>query len=203
LRETIPPGPERRPAAAGPRTYVLTALVIIALSVLAFAFRQELHHLRQWGYLGLAIMSFLGGATVVLLPVPSLAFTFVMGAVLNPWTVGLVASSAETLGALSGFLAGASVRGALQGNPPDHPFQGRTILPRVQRWVDRYGLWAVFGFSAIPNPFLDLVGVAAGALRMCLWKFLVVCWLGKTAKTLVVAWAGAGVLPLVGDLLLH
>jgi len=183
---------ERQFAAPRRYTYVLLALLAIALSLAAYAFRQELPHLRRWGYLGLAIMSFLGGATVVLLPVPSLAFTFAMGAVLNPWAVGLVASTAETLGTLSGFLVGASRRKTLQKHP---------ISPRMQSWIKRYGLWAVFGFSAIPSPLLDLIGIAAGALRIRLWKFLLSCWLGKTIKTLAVAWAGAGMLPLVARLL--
>lgn len=69
--------------------------------------------------------------------------------------------------------------------------------------MERHGLWAVFLFSAIPSPVLDIVGVAAGALRLDLWKFLVVCWLGKTIKTLAVAWGGAGALPVMGDLVLQ
>ena len=192
--------------------YMLMALLVVALSLLAYAFHHKLPHLRHWGYLGLAIMSFLGGATVVLLPVPSLAFTFAMGAVLNPWAVGLIASSAETLGTLSGFLMGASAREALGGEPLGLSIgtksQGRilrrpSIPPGVRRWIENYGLWAVFGFSAIPSPFLDIVGLAAGALRIHLWKFLVACWLGKTIKTLAIAWAGAGMLPLVAGLLVR
>lgn len=64
-------------------------------------------------------------------------------------------------------------------------------------------MWAVFGFSAIPSPFLDIVGIAAGALRIRLWKFLAACWLGKTIKTLAIAWAGAGMLPLAVRLLVR
>jgi len=173
----------------------------VALSILAYAFRQELHYLRRWGYLGLAAMSFLGGATVVLLPVPSLAFTFAMGAALDPWVVGLVASSAETLGTLTGYLVGANAQGALRGEDQRATRPRRLLPPRAQGWVDRYGLWAIFGFSAVPNPFLDVVGVGAGALGFGLWKFLITCWLGKTIKTTAVAWAGAGMLPVVAKLL--
>jgi uncharacterized membrane protein YdjX (TVP38/TMEM64 family) len=69
--------------------------------------------------------------------------------------------------------------------------------------MERHGLWAIFAFSVIPSPFLDIVGVTAGALRIDLWRFLSVCWLGKTIKTLGVAWAGAGALPLVTELVLR
>jgi len=182
---------------------VLIVLLVVLSSLLVYAFRQRLVHLRRWGYLGLAIMSFLGGATIVLLPVPSLATTFAMGAVLNPWVVGLVASTAETLGTLSGFLMGASARGTLQDGAESETPRKRSIPPRVRGWIERHGVWAVFCFSAIPSPFLDVVGVAAGLLRIQLWKFLAVCWLGKTIKTLAVAWAGAGMLPLVAELLIR
>ena len=179
--------------------YILMVLLVVVLSLLVYGFRQRLSHLRQWGYLGLAIMSFLGGATVILLPIPSLAFTFAMGAVLNPWLVGLIASSAETLGTLSGFLVGASTREALQlaeNGPQGQTLREGSIPHRVGGWIERHGLWAVFAFSALPSPFLDIIGVAAGALRLHLWKFLIACWLGKSIKTMVVAWAGAGMLPL-------
>lgn len=182
---------------------ILMALLIVLASLVVYVFQQQLAHLRRLGYLGLAVMSFLGGATVVLLPVPSLAATFAMGAVLNPWAVGLIASTAETLGTLSGFLVGASAREAVRVERGSAPSGKSTIPPSVPRWMERYGLWAIFAFSAIPSPFLDIVGVAAGALHIDLWRFLAVCWLGKTVKTLGVAWAGAGALPLVTELLLR
>ena len=179
---------------------LFTGLLVAAMLLLACAFYPEIPRLQRWGYLGLAIMAFMGGATVVLVPVPSLAFTFAMGAALDPWTVGLIASTAETLGTLSGFLVGASARGALQNGHRVRVFGNRPIVRRVRQWTERYGLWAVFGFSAIPNPFLDIVGVTTGALRLRPWKFTLACWLGKTIKTLAVAWAGAGMLPLAAKL---
>jgi len=36
-----------------------------------------------------------------------------------------------------------------------------------------------------------LAGAAAGALRYPIWKFLLVCFLGKTPKSILVAFAGA------------
>jgi membrane protein DedA with SNARE-associated domain len=39
-------------------------------------------------------------------------------------------------------------------------------------------------------PFFDLAGVAAGALKMPVLRFLGFCALGKTAKMILVALAG-------------
>jgi len=38
----------------------------------------------------------------------------------------------------------------------------------------------------------DLAGIAAGALRMPVWRFLVWCWLGKVLRMMGIALAGAG-----------
>ena len=98
---------------------------------------------------------------------------------------------------------GANTRQALRGEPQGRTSRKRSIPTRVRRWIERYGLWAVFALSAIHNPFVDIVGIAAGALRRRMWRFLLSCWLGKTVKTLVVAWMGAGVLSVVARLLLR
>jgi uncharacterized membrane protein YdjX (TVP38/TMEM64 family) len=60
------------------------------------------------------------------------------------------------------------------------------VQPKVQKW----GGWAVLALAAIPNPFFDLAGVAAGASKMPVWKFLVYCWIGQTIKMAAFAYAG-------------
>jgi len=55
----------------------------------------------------------------------------------------------------------------------------------------RNGALTVFVLSAIPNPFFDLAGIAAGVLRYPIARFLLFCWLGKTIKTVAFAFAGA------------
>ena len=46
-------------------------------------------------------------------------------------------------------------------------------------------------FKSYPNPLFDLAGMAAGALRMPVAKFLLWAWIGKTIKMLLFAYAGA------------
>ena len=48
----------------------------------------------------------------------------------------------------------------------------------------------IFVFSLVPF-FFDLAGIAAGALRFPFWKFLLVCWLGRTILYIGIALAGA------------
>jgi uncharacterized membrane protein YdjX (TVP38/TMEM64 family) len=57
--------------------------------------------------------------------------------------------------------------------------------------MGRNGPLTVFLLSAIPNPFFDLAGVAAGALKMPLGRFLFWAWIGETTKMFIFAFAGS------------
>jgi uncharacterized membrane protein YdjX (TVP38/TMEM64 family) len=69
------------------------------------------------------------------------------------------------------------------------------LYRRIYPWVARYGGWAILLLAAIPNPFFDLVGLAAGILRIPLWRFLLFCWAGQLIKMTLFAYAGALSLP--------
>lgn len=122
-----------------------------------------------------------GNATVIL-PVPSLAFTFTMGAVLEWYFVGLVAGIGEALGETTAYLAGLGGRAVIEN---------RQVYTRLQYYMENHGMLTIFVLSLIPNPFFDLAGISAGALKYAFYKFLIAAWLGKTVKTLLFAWAGA------------
>ncbi len=160
---------------------VLVVLFVLGLSVAIFAFRDHFAELAAVGYPGIFLVSLLGNATIIL-PAPSLALVFAMGSALPPPLVGLTAGAGEALGELTGYAAG---------------FGGRAVIENQERyqrlvtWMRRAGGPTIFVLSLIPNPFFDLAGIAAGTLRYPLWRFLLFCWLGKTIKTMLVAWAGA------------
>ena len=52
--------------------------------------------------------------------------------------------------------------------------------------MKKWGAVTIFIFSVVPFVF-DLVGLAAGALRFPLWKFILLCWLGRTLLYVVIA----------------
>jgi membrane protein YqaA with SNARE-associated domain len=160
---------------------VLVVLMVLGLSVAIFSFRDQFAELAAVGYAGIFLVSLLGNATVIL-PAPSLALVFAMGSALPPLLVGLAAGAGEALGELTGYAAG---------------YAGRAIVEdqkgyqRMAAWMQVRGGITVFILSMIPNPFFDLAGISAGTLRYPVSRFLLFCWLGKTIKTTVVAWAGS------------
>ena len=161
------------------RIFVL--VIVIGITVAIVYFRNRLQQFAAYGYPGVFVVSLIGNATVIL-PAPSLAVVFAMGAVLKPVLVGLVAGVGEALGELTGYLAGFSGRALIEN---------RARYEQITGWMRRNGALTVFFLSLIPNPFFDLAGMSAGALRYPVWKFLAFCWMGKTVKTTLVALAGA------------
>lgn len=160
---------------------VAVILLSAAITLSIVVWHERIQALGQYGYLGVFLVSLMGNATVIL-PAPSLAAVFAIGAVLNPVLVGMVAGVGEALGELTGFLAGYGGRAVVED---------RDAFQRLERWVRRYGLLVIFILSVIPNPFFDLAGIAAGMMRFPLWQFLMSCWVGKTLKTVAFALAGA------------
>jgi uncharacterized membrane protein YdjX (TVP38/TMEM64 family) len=105
-----------------------------------------------------------------------------MGGVFHPIGVALAAGSGAALGELTGYLAGFSGRGVAARAP---------VFERMAAWTMRNGGWAVMLMAFIPNPFFDVAGAAAGALRMPIVKFLAWAWAGKVLKMLLFAYAGS------------
>lgn len=161
------------------RLFILAA--VVALSVAIFAFRDRFAELAAVGYGGIFAVSLLSNATIIL-PAPSLALVFAMGSALPPLLVGLAAGIGEALGELTGYAAGFGGRAVVEE---------QEIYRRLRGWMQRRGGITIFVLSVIPNPLFDLAGIAAGTLHYPLWRFLVVCWTGKTIKTTLVALAGA------------
>jgi membrane protein YqaA with SNARE-associated domain len=162
----------------------LTLLLAIGVSVAVLAISDRVERFERYGYPGIFVLSLLSSATIIV-PAPSLAVVPVMGAVLNPYLVGLCAGAGDALGELTGYLAGYSGRAVVENS---------TRYDQVVSWTQRHGLWVVLVLSIIPNPLFDLAGIAAGALKIPVGRFLLVCWCGKTIKTVLFALGGQAVL---------
>ncbi|OGO36093.1 MAG: hypothetical protein A2147_01850 [Chloroflexi bacterium RBG_16_57_8] len=165
--------------------------VAVSVCVVIFAYREYVTALGEYGYLGAFLVSVISSAAVVV-PVPGLVIIFALGAVLNPWLVGLVSGLGSTLGETSGYLLGYSGRGVIENTG---------LYRRVEGWVRRRGPVALFLLAIIPNPVFDIAGAAAGAVRMPFWKFLVYGGAGRTIKHTLFALAGAWGMGFVAQLL--
>lgn len=176
--ETLPSPPSQRRLRV---VRVLTALAVLAALVAALVFRDHLEELEEYGYAAVFLVGLVSNATLIL-PVPGLAVSSVLGSVFNPWIIGLVAGTGQALGELTGYMAGYGTQSWLD----EHPRYRRLVL-----WTQEYGVFAIFLLALLPNPLFDVAGMAAGVLRLPVWKFLLSCAAGKVIKNVVFAVAGA------------
>jgi uncharacterized membrane protein YdjX (TVP38/TMEM64 family) len=159
---------------------ILTVLIVVGASVAAVYFRNHLQDLAGYGYAAVFLVGLVSNATLIL-PVPGLAVSSLLGGVFNPFLVGLVGGVGQALGELSGYMAGYSGQTLVDRGP---------TYERVAGWMQRHGVVTIFVLALIPNPVFDLGGIAAGALRFPLWKFLIACAAGKVLKNIVFALLG-------------
>ncbi|NQT30739.1 MAG: VTT domain-containing protein [Deltaproteobacteria bacterium] len=161
---------------------LLTLIFVVVITVGIFFYREQIAELGNYRYLGAFIISLASNATVIL-PVPGLLFIFALGALLpSAVLVGLAGGTGAAIGEISGYLVGYSGRGVVEKNK---------LYLRLVNWVKRWGALAIFIFTLVPFFPFDLAGIAAGVLRFPFWKFLIVCWAGRTILYIGVAWGGA------------
>jgi membrane protein YqaA with SNARE-associated domain len=176
-----PAEPVARPKAQGfTWMHALSLFLAVAITAVIIIFRRQLAAFSTYGYLGIFVVTLVGNATI-LLPVPGLVAVFAGGTAFNPLTVGLVAGVAQSLGEITGYLAGYGGQAVIEN---------RRWYERFSHWMEKHGFLTVLVLALIPNPLFDVAGIAAGALRMPLWQFLLACLIGKTIKTIVVAYLG-------------
>lgn len=155
-------------------------LIIVGVSFVIYLFRDQLRELERFGYVGLFLITFLLNSTLVV-PLPAVALSSAMGMVYDPFWVGLFAGSGAALGEISGYLAGMS---------------GREVLLKhkgglkIEQQLRKYGGPGIMLLALIPNPAFDLVGIAAGAIKIPFLRFLLWCWIGKVLKFLAFAYLG-------------
>ncbi len=166
---------------------ILSLVLVLVISIFLFINRDELKEIQVYGYPGIVVLSFLANATLIL-PVPGILITSLMGTVFNPFWVGVAAGTGAALGEITGYMAGFSGQAVIEN---------RVWYDRITIWMKKYGDITIFFLALIPNPFFDAGGIIAGALKMPLWRFLIWCWLGKVLKMIGFALAGAEVMKLI------
>lgn len=160
---------------------IAAILTVVGITVYIYSIRDRVEDFAAYGYPGIFLIALMANVTVFL-PAPGVAVVFTMGGIFNPIGVALAAGTGGALGELSGYLAGFSGQAVV----------GRTdVYNKISPWVEKYGSWTILVLSAIPNPFFDIAGIAAGMAKMKLWRFLLFCWIGQIIKMAMFAFAGA------------
>ena len=181
---------------------LLALLIIAVISVALFFYGRNPETVAELGklrYLGAFLISLIGNASVLLpgIVLPILTALGVdcyraSGELAGPIIIGLAGGTGAAIGEIVGYMAGYSGSAIVENKKRYQSFVG---------WVRRWGAIAIFIFALVPLVF-DLVGIVAGVIRFPLWKFLLVCWLGRTllyvGAVAAVAFGWAKVFPYPG-----
>ncbi|MCX8127074.1 MAG: VTT domain-containing protein [Dehalococcoidia bacterium] len=159
---------------------VLSLVLVVSFSVVLVLNRDVVAQFKGYGYLGIFIISVISSATIVV-PVPGMIIVAAMGAVLNPWFVGIVSGVGATIGETTGYFLGYGGRAMVRDDLTYQVMVG---------WMRRWGGWAIFVLALLPNPLFDVAGVVAGILKYPVWKFYIYGAAGRIPKHLFYAFAG-------------
>ena len=160
---------------------ILQVLFAIAIVVLVFAFSKELERFKEYGYLGVFVISAISSATIFI-PAPGWAVVFAMAKFLDPIGLGIAAGIGSALGEITGYIAG-------QGT--SHLLHANKHYKKFKNWIEKNDLVAIFILAAIPNPLFDVAGIAAGSLGIKWWRFLIATAAGRTLRYAALAYLGA------------
>ena len=108
----------------------------------------------------------------------------------NPLLIALVGSLGASIGEMSGYYAG--VLGKKIAIPDE--LSGYKLM---QRWIQKYGVWAIAFLSFQPLLPIEVGVFIAGAARMSVRKFLPALWLGKYPKYIILMYGGLGLIRLL------
>ena len=161
-------------------------VISIGLSIGVLFIPLDPKQLATYGYLGVFIITMLGAATLFI-PGPTMVATFVVGALLNPLLVSVVAGLGSALGETTGYAAGYASRVLI--TPQERK---DTWYQRIFRWMSSHPFLTIFLLDAIPNLLGDIAGLIAGRNRYSYFKFLLASFLGKTVRFSMAAYLGFG-----------
>lgn len=162
--------------------HFLAIFFAIGTTIGVYIARDQIQQLEELAYLGAFLVMLLTSA-MIFLPLPGIFIIYAMGARLNPLLVGLAAGPGAALGEMTGYMAGYGASAIVDSSP---------LYERIAGWVGgRYGLAFITLMAFIPNPAFDMAGMVAGSLRIKWWQFLLAALVGRTIRSILLAYGGA------------
>jgi uncharacterized membrane protein YdjX (TVP38/TMEM64 family) len=166
---------------------VLSLGLAYLLQVLIAKSHFPLYSFAWLAYLLVFGLSILANMSIVV-PVP--IATSIMIAAATKWDpvlLALAGSIGGSIGELSGYFAG--YLGKKVAIPQDV-----RLYQMIERWIQKYGLWAIMFLALQPVIPFDVGGFIAGVAKMPIRKFLPALWLGKFPKYIILTYAGIGLI---------
>ena len=176
---------------------IALAILVIGLSALVSHFfpseeefkTQFIPRYSRYAYVAIFLICLLSSFTIFF-PAPGtiLWLLLVKFLELNKVVAALVGSIGGSLGEITAYYVGYTGRAVIAPQ-----YSQRYEI--AEKWMKRYGGITIFFFAFTWFPF-DLAGIAAGALKYPLGKFLLFCFAGRLPRHIIEAYAGVSLLEL-------
>lgn len=165
-----------------------TVIILIALGIIAVILLNidniKSFNWKNMGYTGLFLVMLITSATVIF-PLPGLAAATIAGPFANPIMLGIYGGVGSALGELTGYMIGYGGSEIVDGKMLGKYKELKNVLKRKHE-----DLLIIFTLALTPNPLFDIVGIAAGAVKYPLWKFMAATTAGKIIKVILFAYLG-------------
>jgi membrane protein YqaA with SNARE-associated domain len=176
--------------------FILIFSVVLAVATIWLDMNSD--KLKGFGYFGIFVLN-LASTSTFFIPVPGLtaagqALIVSEAPRLGAWQVGLIGGLGMGLGEITAYVGGSLGREVARGREMGGPSWFRKPVLEAARAVEwlmmRYGMLTLFALSVVPNPFFEVAGLTAGAVRMPFWRFLGSVLAGKMVRGLALAYIG-------------
>ncbi len=160
------------------KTFTLILAVIFYLLAFVIVFTPE--PFLRFGYLGIFVYNLFGPGTF-LVPTASRYF--------NVFGVAVATALGMAINDSVSWLAGRN---------GDIVFKRGKRVQKIERYIKKYGPFALFFWALIPFPY-DFIAIVAGYLEMPFWRFLIPTFLGRFIRFIGL---GTGTVAIFGKILM-
>lgn len=178
------------------RFFIIIAVLVACIWVASSMSDTEtvMNFVRQWGYLGLGILSIISGFNLVA-PIPAVAFIpVIVAAGLNFWVALALVTVGMTIGDAVGIFLGKTGRSIMD------EWVSITFINKLERFIKRFkigpyaGTFLYSAFIPLPN---ELLIVPLSFLKVNAYKLLLAAFLGNIVFNTLIAWGLVGITSLV------
>ncbi|TFG16852.1 MAG: TVP38/TMEM64 family protein [Promethearchaeota archaeon] len=136
-----------------------------------------------WGiFLFLLVMTLQG----ILVPIPSAIVILAAGIIWGAWLGGIMGViGSMSAGLLCYYLA---KRG---GRPLAEKFVGKATIEMTDRFIEKYGIWAIIITRLIPFISFDAISYTAGIVKLDAKKYTIGTFIGVVPRAFFFSWLGA------------
>ncbi len=127
-------------------------------------------------------------SSTIFIGIPGLSYFIILFSVslgLHPLLIGILAGLGSATGELTGYMIGFGSTATIEKYEHKIP----RILKRLMKLFKNVGFWLILIVSFIPGIPFDVVGILAGAAQYNLKRFYLATIIGKTLRSLIIAYA--------------